>query len=307
MPTLPSGRLNSNLSMKHFFSLIIFPICMTCCGKKPSGADQSNINDNYQCKTDTILSFKTQNQITALFDNAIIQSLATSNAPDINGAMSNNKSGYFSVRFQMAISSLADYAVDSENPAVFEAVTKAIEYSFQYQLPNGNFQIVVPPNSPSPTNVDIASTNAFFLSSLGLALLAMEESPFYQNPANANFKNRIELLRSKISTSLNWLISNQTLLENYDSMAPNRLFFDAVAFYSLGKWLNNIDGKNIGLRFALLAIAKKTPKGFFLEGDGWDSSYQGVSLANGFKLLSILDATETIRQPIWDCLSCATD
>jgi hypothetical protein len=294
--------------MKKFAILFILIFGIACSNKENSnGQTPSELNDNYQCLTDAIIQFKTQNEITALFDNSVIQSLATANAPDMNGAMSNNKSGYFSVRFQMAVSSLADYAIGSEDAAAFEATIKAIEYSFQYQLANGDFQIVVPMGSPSPTNVDIASTNAFFLSSLGVSLLAFQESSFYNNPLNVSFKNRIEILRPKIAESLDWLIGNQTLLKDYDSNTPNRLFFDAIAFYSLGKWLNNGTGKSIGLDFAQLAVTKKSSKGYFLEDGGWDSSYQGVSLTNGFKLLSILDTNETIKQPLWDCLSCGTN
>jgi hypothetical protein len=294
--------------MKNLIVLILLTFSSTCCHKKKTSTPiQSELDDNYQCKIDNIISFKTQNEITNLFDNSIIQSLANSNAPDLNGAMSNNKTGYFSVRFQMAISNLADYAIDSESPAALEAITKAIEYSFQYQLANGDFQIVVPANSPNPTSVDIASTNAFFLSSLGASLLALQESPFYNDPSNITYKNRIEVLRPKILTSLNWLISNQTLLANYDANAPNRLFFDAIAYYSVGKWLNNTTGKSIGLNFAQSAILKKSSKGYFMEGDGWDSSYQGVSLINGFKLLSIFDTNELLRQPLWDCISCGTN
>jgi hypothetical protein len=294
--------------MKRFIFIPIFILLITCCNKRKSNEQiLQELDDNYQCKTDTIIQYKTQNELTALFDNTIIQNLATANAPDANGAMSNNKPGYFSVRFQMAISNLADYAIDSETPEAFEAIIKAIEYSFQYQLANGDFQIVVPANSPNPTNIDIASTNAFFLSSLGVSLLALQESPFYNNPVNVSYKNRIELLRTKITTSLNWLINNQTLLQNYDANTPNRLFFDAIAFYSLGKWLNNVTGTTIGLNFAQLAMQKKSPKGYFLEDGGWDSSYQGVSLINGFKLLSVLDTNESIRKSLWDCISCATN
>jgi hypothetical protein len=297
-----------NIEMKFFLITLALLFCSTCRNKKQTNEpDFPQLNDDYQCVTDPVIQFKTQNQLTALFDNSIIQSQAEANSADASGAMSNNKPGYFSVRFQMAISNLADYAIDSENPVALEAIIKAIEYSFQYQLPNGDFQIVVPANSPNPTNVDIASTNAFFLSSLGVSLLALEESSFYNNPVNSNYKNRIEILRPKILTSLNWLINNQTLLLNYDANTPNRLFFDAIAFYAVGKWLGNTSGKIIGLNFAQAAITKKSPKGFFLEDGGWDSSYQGVSLINGFKLISILDTNETLRQPLWDAISCGTN
>jgi hypothetical protein len=294
--------------MKSIITLILLGFSLTCSLQEiATPTDSTKMDDNYQCRTDAIVQFRTQNEITALFDDAVIKSLATANAPDQNGAMSKNKSGYFSVRFQMALANLADYAIDSNDSAAFEALVKAIEYSFQHQSANGDFEIAVPPNSKSPTAVDRASTNAFFLSSLGVSLLALQENSFYNHPQNIGFKHRIESLRPKIETSLNWLISNEKLLEKYDSNTPNRLFFDAIAFYSLGKWLNNAKAKNIGVNFAQLAISKKSDKGYFLENGGWDSSYQGVSLANGFKLLSILDSDEKIKQPLWDSLSCAAN
>ena len=70
-------------------------------------------------------------------------------------------------------------------------------------------------------------------------------------------------MRPQIQNSLNWLKTKQLILENYDLNAPNRLLFDAVAFYSLGKWLNDSNSKSIGLNFAQIGISKKTPNGYF--------------------------------------------
>lgn len=292
--------------MKNLFTLILISIVGFSCNKNN---EELNIEEKYQCKTENILQYKTQNEITNLFDNAIIQNLASSNIPDLNGALSNNKNGYFSVRFQIGISNLADYTIDIQNITNLEMLVKSVEYSFQYQQTNGDFQIIIPPNSnfPTPTEADIASGNAFFLSSLGLSLLALEESSFYNSSANLSFKNRIENLRPQIQNSLNWLKTKQTILERYDANSPNRLFFDAVAFYSLGKWLNDSSSKNIGINFAQFGISKKSQNGYFIENNGWDSSYQGVGLAVGFKLLSILSQNETIKQPLWECLSCGTN
>ena len=92
-----------------------------------------------------------------------------------------------------------------------------------------------------------------------------------------------------------------------DQNAPNRLFYDALAFYSLGKWLEDESLKEIGFEFAQLAINKKQPEGYFLEGGGWDCSYQGVANQVGFNLFSILDSDESLKQVLWDCLSCSTD
>ena len=292
--------------MKNLFLITLISIIGFSCNKNN---EELIVEENYQCKTENILQYKTQNEITTLFDNAIIQNLASSNIPDVNGALSNNKNGYFSVRFQIGISNLADYTIDIQNTTNLEMLVKSIEYSFQYQLTNGDFQIIIPSNSnfPTPTEVDIASGNAFFLSSLGLSLLALEDSTFYNSQANLNFKTRIENLRPQIQNSINWLKTKQTILDGYDVNAPNRLFFDAVAFYSLGKWLNDSNSKNIGLNFAQIGISKKSQNGYFTENNGWDSSYQGVGLAVGFKLLSILNLNETIKQPLWECLSCGTN
>ena len=43
-----------------------------------------------------------------------------------------------------------------------------------------------------------------------------------------------------------------------------------------------------------------------MEGNGFDSSYQGVGLAMGFRLLSILKSDEPIRQMLYTNLACAT-
>ena len=292
--------------MKNLFIITLFLIMGFSCNKNN---EEFIVEENYQCKTENILQYKSQNEITNLFDDYIIKNLASSNIPDLNGALSNNKNGYFSVRFQIGMSNLADYTIDIQNTTNLEMLVKSIEYSFQYQQTNGDFQIIIPPNSnfPTPTEGDIASGNAFFLSSLGLSLLALEESTFYNSIINLNFKTRIENLRPQIQNSLNWLKTKQQILENYDLNAPNRLFFDAVAFYSLGKWLNDSNSKSIGINFAQIGISKKTNNGYFIENNGWDISYQGVALAVGFKLLSILSPDETIKQSLWECLSCGTN
>ncbi len=259
------------------------------------------------CTIDPNLRFFTQNEMTAAFRNDIIEKLASGNQTDANGAMSKNQSGYFHVRFQMGISPLADYAVDAQNSTALEMVVRAIEYSFKYQNPDGDFQLVVPPalvGTGTATEGDRVSGIAFFYSSLGAGLLALNENPGYQ--AQTAAKKRVELLVPQYQLSLNFLKSRQELLKSVDADAPNRLFFDALAFYAMGKYLNDQEALTIGIKFATLALTKKQPAGYFLEGTGYDSSYQGVGLAIGFRLLSILKPDENIRQNLYDNLACAT-
>lgn len=259
------------------------------------------------CTVDPNLRFYSQNEMTAAFRNDIIEKLATSNQTDASGALDRNKTAYFHVRFQMGISPLADYAVDAQNSTALEMVVRAIEYSFKYQNPDGDFLLVVPSdlaNTVTVTEGDKISGIAFFYSALGPGLLALQENSGYQ--AQLAAKKRIEILVPQYQLTLNFLKSKNTLLKQIDADATNRLFFDAVAFYSMGKYLNDPEAMNTGIDFANLALAKKQPQGYFLEANGFDSSYQGVGLAMGFRLLSILKSDEPIRQMLYNNLACAT-
>ncbi|WCL49761.1 hypothetical protein [Leptospira sp. GIMC2001] len=238
------------------------------------------------------------------FDSQIIEGLAESVAPDASGAMGRNKSAYFHVRFQFGIQNLADYSVVSRNPTVLDTTIKAIEYSFNYQKEDGNFEIVVPNelNGQTPNAADFASGVSFFLSSLGLALVDFNQSEWYNSSANASFKSRVESLRPKIDLAATWLLSQKQTLQIGDQNAPNRLFFNSLAFYSLGIWLDRDDLLQAGKEFAELGIAKITNDGYFLEGGGWDSSYQGVANNVAIGIFSILEEDKEWKTSLWNTI-----
>ena len=287
--------------MKIVFLILLFCVFSSC-----SNPEKTVINPPL-CTIDANQRFYTQNEMTAAFRNDVIEKLATSNQTDASGALDRNKTAYFHVRFQMGISPLADYAVDAQNSTALEMVVRAIEYSFKYQLSDGDFQLVIPPdliNTSVATEGDKVSGIAFFYSALGAGLLALQENSGYQ--AQLASKQRVEILIPKYQLSLNYLKSKVTLLKQIDADAPNRLFFDALAFYSMGKYLNDKDAMTTGIDFANQSLAKKQPEGYFLEGSGYDSSYQGVGIAIGFRLLSVLKNDEPIRQNLYNNLACAT-
>lgn len=282
--------------------LLILIFSFYTCGNR-----ETLVKEPPRCTVDPNQRFFTQNEMTAAFRNDIIEKLATSNQTDAFGALDRNKAAYFHVRFQMGISPLADYAVDAQNSTALEMAVRAIEYSFKYQLPDGDFLLVIPPdlvNTGTATEGDRVSATAFFCSALGAGLLALQENPGYQ--AQLIAKKRIEILIPQFQLSLNYLKSKISLLKQIDADAPNRLFFDALAFYAMGKYLGDKESMKYGIDFANLALAKKQPEGYFLEGTGFDSSYQGVGVAMGFRLLSILVSDEPIRQILYDNLACAT-
>lgn len=281
-----------------FLSLFLFSSCST---KSPEEASTPF------CSVQPKLRLLSQNEMTAAFRNDIIEKLASSSQTDLNGALDRNKTAYFHVRFQMGISPLADYAVDAQNSTALEMAIRAIEYSFRYQKPNGDFQLVVPADLAATTNVtegDKVSGIAFFCSSLGSGLMALQDNSGYQ--AQTAARKRVEVLIPQYQLSLNFLKDNAGLLKQIDATAPNRLFFDALAFFSMGKYLSDSEAMKIGNDFVTLAMVKKMPEGYFLEGSGYDSSYQGVGLAIGFKLLSLMKDDNPLRQSLYETLACAT-
>ncbi|MBD2768867.1 hypothetical protein IC235_13315 [Hymenobacter sp. BT664] len=265
----------------------------------------------YQCQTAPQNATFTQNGLIRTFDPVIIERLGQANLPDAQGAQGRNQAAYFHVRFQTGISPLADYAVARENLTALDQAVRATEYSFAHQRPAGDFTLVIPSSlatQPPPTAADVTSGVAFFLASAGPALLAFDESDWYRNAAaTASCRARVAALRPAVQRAAAWLVQQQSTLAAYDSLAPNRLYFDAVAYYSLGRYLNDEPTRQVGLRFARQAIRAQHGRGYYQEGGGYDSSYQGVGLALGFRLLTLLPATEPLRADLWNSLSCGTN
>ena len=293
--------------MKTQLMLLLASFNLLACTKK----EPVVVPDAYQCQIEPRQASFTQNQLATAFEPMVIDRLAQANAPDAQGAQSSNQAAYFHVRFQLGIGPLADYAVARNSLPVLDQAIRATEYSFAHQRPAGDFDLVIPANlanQPPPTAADLTSGVAFFLASAGPALLAFDESNWCRNdPATAAPRARLAALRPGVQRAATWLLRQQAVLAAYDSLAPNRLFFDAVAYYSLGRYLGDGAAQQAGLRFARKAIARQQGRGFYEEGGGYDSSYQGVGLALGFRLLTLLPAAEPLRDELWNSLSCGTN
>jgi hypothetical protein len=231
--------------------------------------------------------------------------------PDSVGAMDFNQSAYCHVSFQMGLSALANYAIAVEQIDVFEMVVKAIEYSYHFQTEEGDFQLIMSTNlsnGDTLTDDELSSGTSFFLSALGSALLLFQESEWLAANQHAlAYRSRIESLQTAFQRSLQYLKSKRHELLNYESDSASRLLLHAWSFYSMGKYLNDREAMNIGRNFAEAAIAKQHPKGFFLEKRGYDTSFQGTALENGFKLFLFLPENDSLKQRLWESLSCGTN
>jgi hypothetical protein len=80
-----------------------------------------------------------------------------------------------------------------------------------------------------------------------------------------------------------------------------------LAFYSLGKYLNDQQSIDIGLEFIELALSKQDKDGYFIEAGGFDSSYNGVSLRLGMILLGIISESEAVYPKLKKSLSCCNE
>jgi hypothetical protein len=206
--------------------------------------------------------------------------------PGPDGSLGRNKSGYFHVRFQLNMTSISDYAVVAQDLEALGIFVKTLNYSFNHQLDDGSFALEIPEEIRSasfykpPEPGDLASGTAFFASSLGLSLLSLQESEWYHHSMQtAALRKVIGELEPQIENTLNYLIESEGLLYQIDAKAPNRLLFNALAYYSLGKYLSRTDAISIAKGFVWEALAQTDPEqGYFIEGGGWDSSYNGVAL-----------------------------
>jgi hypothetical protein len=281
----------------HKLTLSLLFLCGASCASEKM--------ETVSCNQDLLSMNTTFYSLIESLPNSVIEGLVKE--PDINGALGRNRTGYFHVRFQMDIGFLASYAVKFNNDEALEGFLRAVEYSFDRQKPAGDFELVIPAQLQSlgqPSQTDLASGTSFFLSSLGSSLVLLNQSPWFVNRPNDNLKTRLNDLRPKFQMAIAYLKTQTDVLKNYDAKAPNRLLFDALAFYGMGAYLNDATSKKIGIEFIQLALSKQNEAGFFTEGGGFDSSYNGVSIRLGISLLGVLSPGETIYPAMQRALSC---
>ncbi len=228
--------------------------------------------------------------------------------PTAEGALGRNKDGYFHVRFQLDLGFLASYATRFSSDEALSKYILATEYSFARQKPTGDFELLIPANLlylGQPSNGDLSSGISFFMSALGQSLVLLEQSTWYKNRPTDQLTTRLINLKTKFQLGLAYLKTQKEVLKQYDADAPNRLFFDALAFYAMGTYLKDDQAKIMGIEFIELALAKQNVVGFYTEGGGFDSSYNGVSIRLALVLLGILPAQEPMYDRLIKSVSCS--
>ena len=113
----------------------------------------------------------------------------------------------------------------------------------------------------------------------------------------------MEALSKKAQKSLQWLVDQKPMLRIAYNNAANRLFFNAMAFYLTGLALENKAAVDWGKEFLKDALATQNAEGVFLEANGFDSSYQGVSI---FRLILVYLSMESFegvtKDQVWQSI-----
>lgn len=225
--------------------------------------------------------------------------------PQADGALSRNIPDYFHVRFQLDIAFNAVYAVYHEDEEALKKVAQSIQYSFDHQTAAGDFEFVLPANLQhlgNPSAADLASGVAFFGSSLGFTLSLLEQSDWYNDLTGTQTgKQIIQNLEPEIQLLLNWLKQQVNVLKQVDADATNRLLWNARCFLGLGKYLNDESAIAVGYDFLTRALKNQHATGYFSELNGFDSSYNGVSLLlaiNVFTMPLTNDVKEKLSKAI---------
>jgi hypothetical protein len=137
------------------------------------------------------------------------------------------------------------------------------------------------------TPVDVASGAAFYLGDACLGILALEASP--DRDAIADAKRR-QIVRAKLTRSARWLTTQSATLFDADQRAPNRLLFDARAFIACGVLADDSSARAAADVFLAEFGRSVAPGRWFIEENGWDTSYQAVSLDIGMDVVALLPA-----------------
>lgn len=276
-------------------------------------------NENYigteaKCISHTLDSTISIVELVSALPTDVVTALAEQ--PNSAGALGRNKDGYFHVRFQMDLLHLAEYAIKYQNVDALNYYISTLQYSFTHQKNSGDFLFVAPANLlesstyKEPIEAELASATVFFAYSVGLSLELLQKSEWYiQNTSIQNVKDSIQKYTPHITNMLTYLKNSKNVLLEYDAQAPNRLLFDAIALYSLGEFLQDQDAIDMGISFATAALEQRnTESGYFIESDGWDSSYNGVAIKLAFELYTLLASEHSsLKTQLAQAVSCATN
>ncbi len=242
---------------------------------------------------------KSEWAVLSKIDTNLLAFLASVGVIDQNsGALGQNRNGYISAGFQRYGSRFITYGILTKNLQLIDIGLRSIEYPLRYQNADGSFIDY----SPGVNGVIHPGSMAFYLHDVGHSLVLCKNSKWFQESTETvGLRTRIERLKAPLTKSLNWLISREADLVRGDGNGngTNRLWVDANAYYLMGRGLDRIDAVRLGEKFANLALQQQNAAGAFLEKNGFDSSYQAVSLHQALIFYMNLSSQANQRPIVW--------
>ena len=204
---------------------------------------------------------------------------ASNNLVASDGAAERNIAQYLDVAFQRSALWLLERGIAEPRESYVDQAVRAIEYGFRKQAKDGSFT-----NTLGLSATDDLEGASFFLQSFGRA---------YDMIANTSYRgrylSRLDALKGRVATSMVWLAGNLATLQKQSHNAPNRMFFHAVSFILNGKILIDAKSIQVGSDFVQRGLKGQRSDGSFIEGGGYDSSYQGTCLQMLVVLLPHID------------------
>lgn len=216
--------------------------------------------------------------------------LAASHLPaDGSGLIGRNRTwgALYSPRFQLGAGFALRMTLAADRPNEAARAFRAVEVAAKVIRPDGFVPSSIPPEVGGPLSAaDIASGAAFFLGDACLGLLALEAT---ERPSAIASDDRRANVRDSFVRAIGWLLPQEDVLMAADRAAPNRLLFDARSFQACGALSFNSEVRSAAKRaaasFVEAALRLHADDGHFVEGGGYDTSYQGVALRVGEDVL----------------------
>jgi hypothetical protein len=227
--------------------------------------------------------------------------------PNADGSTEANKSGYIQIGFQYHTFTLVPNAVLLESTRSLDALLRIAEYTFQHQHPDGRFDYsesngTVTTGSPMGPLGEASNATLFFYDFGHTLVLLPKSSWFASSAVCAPYRARLAALRDKCGPSLNWLLSQRQVLAT-DHAASNRTLAHGMSYYFLGRALGRPDALQAGRDILRSVVDAQTPDGVFIEGRGFDSSYQMANvLLCAWTYLNLDPSDGSLREGFWNAI-----
>ncbi len=236
-------------------------------------------------------------------DRAYLRTYAAAGQPDEYGAIGRNRKAFQGVFNQRhCIETIFHGTVLHDAKETAKGI-RVMEYTFQHQQPDGNFEMHVDDPHYKGSVGEYAQSMAFFFYDLGHAILYLDENDWFQQSTETDaLRERVAKVREQAKKSLEWLKTKAEVLRK-DTKAANRVLIYGEAYYLMGRVLQDRNAMEIGRRFIGTALAMQAPDGYFTENGGGDTNYNLFSALLVENLLLHLapeDAAQKAR--LWQAL-----